>query len=85
MVMLKHEAVFVWIALNPNEIRDCVFGNNDAEFDQQLLHILDDTISTFIPPDLDLSLNKFIIINTSYMTKRYTFACKPISNLPNML
>jgi hypothetical protein len=54
-----HCHMLIWIkgALNPNEICDRVLKDDEDEFKTKLLSFLDDTISNFIPPDLDSSLS----------------------------
>lgn len=48
-----HCHMMVWIegALNPNEIRDRIVKDHDMDFAKRLLEMLDDAISTAIPPD----------------------------------
>lgn len=53
-----HCHMMVWIegALNPNEIKDRIVKHHDMDFKRRLLDMLDDTISTEIPPDPNPSL-----------------------------
>jgi len=53
-----HCHMLVWLegGLNPNEIKERIIGDNDAEFCTRLLSFLDDTISNAIPPDPDPNL-----------------------------
>ena len=48
-----HCHMLIWIegGLNPNEIRECILKDDEAEFKNRLLSFLDDTISNCIPPD----------------------------------
>ncbi|KAI0059116.1 hypothetical protein BV25DRAFT_1784958, partial [Artomyces pyxidatus] len=50
-----HCHMLVWVegGLNPNEIRDRLLKDEDAEFKTRLLTFLDDTISNAVPPDPD--------------------------------
>ena len=54
-----HCHMLVWLegALNPNEIRDRVLKNGNAEWGQQLLRFLDDAITNIIPSDPDPGLS----------------------------
>ena len=54
-----HCHMLVWLegALNPNEIRDRVLKNGDAEWGQRLLRFLDDAITNIIPSDPDPELS----------------------------